>query len=518
MTNATRLAALGCACALVLGACTDRSATGDPTGPGAGAAPPALAAGGQGNGRSSLDIIEDDYAAGALDRENANRYRQYAVSAPEKLPSKYRSGAKGKDATYSMVQLAREWDRLSAKTQQEILDIRKNGTANLDDSLLTTHFVLHYTRAGNHAVPAQDADGNGTPDFIDAAARSWEEVWTREVEQLGYPQPKGTGAQPFHVYYWDMAYYGYAMPENVELTDPSVPSGTASAYIYVENDFYGFPPNDEDVTGREVVRTGALKVTQAHEFMHALQFALNVYQSGWLMESHATWAEDAVYDGLNDWHWYINRFVSTPELPIFNRYVYGSAFFQHWLSETYGVDVPRRIWEAARSMSAADAVRTVAFGGSWEPMQAFAPAQYLLQISDFTRDAASVIPDPTRLYVREIVTTYPAGAAVPASTNSRPNRAPSGLGANYVDFQATRAGTLTVAFDGADGSAWRAHLILTPARGGAPTVQPLALDGGSAATAAVDQFGTRWAKVTLSVSIADREGVDVPFSYSAAVQ
>jgi hypothetical protein len=62
------------------------------------------------------------------------------------------------------------------------------------------------------------------------------------------------------------------------------------------------------VTGTETIRTGALKVTQAHEFMHALQFNINVYQSGWLMESHATWAEDAVYDGINDWHWYINRF------------------------------------------------------------------------------------------------------------------------------------------------------------------------------------------------------------------
>jgi hypothetical protein len=37
------------------------------------------------------------------------------------------------------------------------------------------------------------------------------------------------------------------------------------------------------------------------------------------MESHATWAEDAVYDGLNDWRWYINRFLSTPDLPLFSR-------------------------------------------------------------------------------------------------------------------------------------------------------------------------------------------------------
>ena len=114
----------------------------------------------------------------------------------------------------------------------------------------------------------------------------------------------------FHVYFKDMKFYGYTVPENVDYAPVNgFPSGTASAWIVVENDFAGFPPNDEDVTGLEPVRTGALKVTQAHEFMHALQFNINVYQSGWLMESHATWAEDAVYDGINDWHWYINTFL-----------------------------------------------------------------------------------------------------------------------------------------------------------------------------------------------------------------
>ena len=64
---------------------------------------PVFAAGqGGGNGKSSLDLVEEDYAAGALDKENANRYRAYAVLAPEKLPGKYKSAVIGKDATESM--------------------------------------------------------------------------------------------------------------------------------------------------------------------------------------------------------------------------------------------------------------------------------------------------------------------------------------------------------------------------------------------------------------------------------
>ena len=231
--------------------------------------------------------------------------------------------------------------------------------------MTTRHFTLHYTRQGNNAVPARDADRNGIPDYIDAAAESWEHVWDREIVQLGYPAPVGTPTQRFHVYYRDFAFYGVTYPENVQtLATSPVPLGTASAYIEVENDFAGLPANDEDVTGQEEIRTGALKVTEAHEFMHACQFNINVYQSGWLFESHATWAEDAVYDQVNDWHWYVPFFFTTPDLPLFNRYVYGSAFFMNYLSETYGVDATRQIWLAARTKTTPDAIRDAGLGGS----------------------------------------------------------------------------------------------------------------------------------------------------------
>ena len=500
---------------LVLVGCTDRTAT-------APGSRPSFAAGGQGNGngRSSLDLIEEDYTNGLIDKNNANRYRAYAVDAPDLLPSKYKSTVIGKDATYSMTQLALEWDGLSASTQQEILDLRGDGFGQLKETVVTPHFVLHYTNQGNHAVPAQDADGNGVSDFIDAAAESWERIWNREIVQLGYPAPKGTPQQRFHVYYRQISYYGYTVPENIGpcpgVSGGTFPCATASAWIVVNSSFYGgFPPNDEDVTGNEVIRSGALKVTQAHEFMHASQFNINVLQSGWLFESHATWAEDAVYDGVNDWRWYINRFLATPDFPIFSRYVYGSAFFQNWLSETYGTDVTRQIWLAGRTRSTPDAVRDVAFGGSWEAMKNFAPAEYLLGISDFTSDGPSVIPIPRNL-IRATHAAYPVAVDVPASKGSTANRAPWGLGANFVEFVPAGSGTLTLSFDGADGVAWRAFAVATDARGRA-SILPLTLDAGSAGAISISGFGTRWTKVTLVPTIADRSGAEVPFSYGAQI-
>jgi hypothetical protein len=77
------------------------------------AAPVAARSGAQGgNDKSSLDLIEDDVASGALDKQNANIYREAALSDPTKLPSKYRTSAKGKDATLSLVQMAKDWSSL----------------------------------------------------------------------------------------------------------------------------------------------------------------------------------------------------------------------------------------------------------------------------------------------------------------------------------------------------------------------------------------------------------------------
>lgn len=484
---------------------------------------PSFSAGGQGNrggnDKTSLDLIEADYGSGLLDRNNANRYRQYAVSATEKLPAKYRSTAIGKDATYSMLQMELDWDQLSGSTQQEILDLRANGFGQLKETAVTEHFVLHYTTQGAHAVPAVDANGNGRSDFIDVGVESWERIWRREITELGYPAPKGTPQAKFHVYYQNLRlYYGYTAavrPIETLATSP-VPLGTAGAYIVVENDFAeGFPPNDEDVTGNEPVRSGAQKVTNAHEFMHASQFNINIFQSGWLFESHATWAEDAVYDEINDWRWYINRFLATPDFPIFNRFVYGSAFFQNWVSEKIGLDVPRQIWFAARTRSTADAVRDAAFGGSWEAMKAFGPAEYLLDISDFTTDPPSVIPLPRNL-IRAVHSTYPVAVEVPVSKGNVINRAPWGLGANFVEFVPAGSGSLTISFDGTDGFAWRAFAVAT-ASNGRSTVIPMSLNGGSAGSVTITGFGSRWSRVTLVPTIADRPGAEVPYSYGATV-
>jgi hypothetical protein len=150
-------------------------------------------------------------------------------------------------------------------------------------------------------------------------------------------------------------------------------------------------------------------------------------------------------------------------------------------------------------------------------MKDFAAVQYLLDISDFTRDPVSVIPTP-RNFIRATHSQYPVSAAVGPSTNRVANRAPWGLGSNFVDFKATASGSVTLTFDGTDGYAWRAFAIATPKAGGPDVVLPVTLDAGSAGSITVSGFGTRWSKVTLAPTIADRPGAEVPYAYTASVQ
>jgi hypothetical protein len=148
-------------------------------------------------------------------------------------------------------------------------------------------------------------------------------------------------------------------------------------------------------------------------------------------------------------------------------------------------------------------------------MKAFAPAEYTLSISDFTTDGPSVIPIPRNL-ILATYSSYPVAVEIPVSKGSVTTGAPWGSGANFVEFVPGPNGSITINFDGADGFAWRAFVVLTDAKG-RNSFQSIALDDGSAGSVTIAGFGARWARATLVPTIADRAGVEVPYSYAATV-
>lgn len=113
----------------------------------------------------------------------------------------------------------------------------------------------------------------------------------------------------------------------------------------------------------------------------------------------------------------------------------------------------------------------------------------------------------------------PGSISVPASTKKVANRAPWGLGANFIEFLPASGTNLTVTFDGENGYKWRPYVIGTPAHGNAtPTSWEITLNASSSGSLTINHFGTNWSKLTLIPTIADQDGASVPFSYSAKLE
>ena len=118
--------------------------------------------------------------------------------------------------------------------------------------------------------------------------------------------------------------YGYCAPEG---------SGSArdrKAYCVLDDDYTGFPRTQLE----------NVQVTAAHEYFHAVQYAYDATEASWFMEATATWAEDEVYDAVNDNVQYLRAGqLGRPDLPLDRSYTngnhYGNWIFFRYLTEKY---------------------------------------------------------------------------------------------------------------------------------------------------------------------------------------
>ncbi len=221
----------------------------------------------------------------------------------------------------------------------------------------SVHGCVHYVASTTDAPDPTDVDpANGIPDYVEAASAVLEEVWAKEVDELGYRRPKSDltstnngGDERIDVYLanlGDDGLYGYCTTDDPNAIDPSSTYRyyDFSAYCVVDNDYAEFPPPSGGLAG--------LQVTMAHEFFHAVQFAYDAAEDPWFMESTAAWMEDEVYDAIDDNLQYLpSGPLGRPRVPLdLNRglAVYGSWIWPRFLAETAeDVDIIRRAWRKA---------------------------------------------------------------------------------------------------------------------------------------------------------------------------
>jgi hypothetical protein len=218
-------------------------------------------------------------------------------------------------------------------------------TVSTPSSQCSANFCVHYRKA-----PQSES---ATATQVQTTLNTLEHVRTVETQTLGYRAPVSdapavpTTDNPdgkFDVFLGDLyqeGLYGYCAPDGAE---PNTEDGRAPAFCVLDNDYkqsqYGIPP------------INSLRVTAAHEFFHAVQFAYDVDEDIWFMEGSATWVEDEVYDSINDNYQFL--YDSPIQYPrrsadySVDIAPYGSFVFFKFAAERLGSrNVVRQFWDYA---------------------------------------------------------------------------------------------------------------------------------------------------------------------------
>lgn len=319
----------------------------------------------------------------------------------------------------------------------------------------TAHFLLHYTGTGADAIyQFNDQDSMpGVPNFIFNAGRIADSVWNHTVGTLGYTPPisdgyyNGGGDGLLDIYFIDFGAYGATAKDSIKDTFPVVKT---TAYIFLENDYDAFP-------GYESNRLNALRVSIAHEFFHTVQFGIDAiemegaypdWNPAWV-EMSAVYMEEEHYEEIDDYHNYLIYFYDVPQWSVRtgssllspminywrNLHMYGSAVFPIFLSERFGKDIIRDIWDRCGDVAGPNwwlAVDDAIRNASGDTRTLEDEFQEFALWNLFTRQRAitgSYFPDAAdfdSVNLSARITSYPATVSPIDSV------LPDNLGANYI--------------------------------------------------------------------------------------
>lgn len=265
----------------------------------------------------------------------------------------------------------------SEENRKKILELEKNQNSLQQSSREKMQafaispkqqFRVHYDTTGLNAVDKTDKDKNGIPDYIDSVCAIFDYVYVVQVEEMGMLRPRTDYYSDDDFEFGDLLYdvyvkelgdgsliyssptYGYTSPIGFYTSGNGYFSKNFST-ISIDNNY---SPTDMTPDGRKrsYATTGieGLKVTAAHEYHHAVQFAYgNDINGSSIYEMSAVCLEILTYPELNDYLQYVNLIMDTVNRFSFgnknaiNGYSYGIFFFM--MTQKYGVESIKKYWE-----------------------------------------------------------------------------------------------------------------------------------------------------------------------------
>jgi len=220
----------------------------------------------------------------------------------------------------------------------------------MDFTYSTNHFLIHFNTTGDSAVFHPDEDlippgGDNVPDYVNRVAEYFETAHYVYIELLNYDEPPpddvNLNESKYDVYITTIN--GLTSPEFISNHPDYIGRDAWSSFIQVGNDmFTENHPNDP---------YPYLKSVCAHEYFHAVQMAYRTRhgdEKPWFYELTAMWAEERVYDELNELYFNLEDYYSDIDNSIYlhgGLHMYGAWVFAEYLSQNYGNDIIKRTFE-----------------------------------------------------------------------------------------------------------------------------------------------------------------------------
>lgn len=414
-----------------------------------------------GAAKSSYQLIEDAYTAGEFDSEQRLVYLLQSVRDQAALPQEFQAVAPEveKSATEIFLEVQLNWEQFSEETQALMLPLLSRPTATHTYDTPSGNFKLHYNITGTHAVSTTDVNpNNGIPDYIDWLADYADSAYRAEVTNLGHLPPPSDfsngGDSKYDIYIENMPYYGYTQPEG-----PGDRAwGDYYSYLSVENNFIGFPSND-DPDGNQ---KGAMKVTVAHEFYHAIQMGYEVSfgNDTWYMEISSTWMEEWVFPFTNDNYNYFSDWFNYPYYSLHSTsglHAYGAFVWNKYLEERFGGSVIQEIWANTISSTPYNDLSSVIAAHSStleDEFATFCQWNFITGSRDdglHFEDAA----DYPSIAIEKSHAAFPVNGQTPNSSHR-----PDAMACNFIRFYLPAGeGTFTIFYNGDDSTPWRVKIL-----------------------------------------------------------
>ncbi|MBD3332172.1 hypothetical protein GF356_04930 [candidate division GN15 bacterium] len=461
-------------------------------------------------------VIDREYGDGEISTDQMALLIIKAIKRPSQLPDRYQTydlkaaQSATRRPSMALLDIIDVWDELSDSVQFAYKEAFVRPEPELSFVSPGGYFKLHYDTATVDSVPLADEDSSGVPDFVESCAAYLDTTLNVHL-QLGweYPPSDGTmgGDSLYDIYYSEMEYYGYTVPEG----GGPEPWNDYYSHIILNSSFEGFPPNMDP----EGPVKGAAKVTCAHEFHHAVQYAYDAGEDRWFQEMDAVHFEDIVFDQTNDNYNYLPDFMDAPQKSLMeNTFHYYSTFlFPLYLAQQFDTSLMLAAWQGARGQTVFNALKdTISIRYGWTVDSAF---------SDFTTWNYITAGRDDGLHHEE-AEWYPY-VDIGASHNSYPvvsqisPVSPAGYGSCYIEFYpGSSNGIFRLTFNGDNGREWDAYLIKSTTVTEHEIV-PISLDSAN-------QMGTidvynfeEFTKLTLVAANVSEFSTGASFSYSVEV-